>query len=180
MEKRNKYIIRIIALTLIIAFSSTAIAYMFKQTSYKENNFITAAVSCEVIESTNDTITEKTEIKVNNTSNIPVYIRVRLVSYWTDNTGIIARPSPEIIFSNSIDWIKGDNDIYYYKKPVKPGYITSNLLSDGYIIELQEDDEGNKQIIEVFAEAIQSTPQKAVINSWNTSVDGNGNIVSVN
>lgn len=179
MQKRNKYIILLVVIALIIVFSSTVIAYMSKQTDYKENTFIPAAVSCKVIETTNDAVSEKTEIKVKNTSNIPVYIRVRLVSYWENNNNIIAKQSPELEFDYSNDWIKGENDTYYYKKTVAPDEFTLNLLAESSIIELQEDSEGNNQVIEVFAEAIQSNPSKSIINSWNVIIDKNSTISSI-
>ena len=71
-------------------------------------------------------------------------------------------------------WIKGTNNTYYYTKPVSPAAQTGSLLSSPIILE--EDENGYMQVIEVFAEAIQSKPYNAVINSWKVSMDANGNI----
>jgi len=176
VKARKKLIL--ISFLLLIAFCSTAFAYMFKQTDYKENAFIPVQVSCEVKEVTNNDISEKSEIKVKNTSNISVYIRLHLVSYWSNNEDIISKSSPIISFKLSDNWIKSSDNTYYYRTAVMPSDLTSNLLAEGSVIELQEDNEGNKQVIEVFAEAIQSKPQKAVINSWKITLDNDGYIAS--
>jgi hypothetical protein len=43
---------------------------------------------------------------------------------------------------------------------------------------LEKDENGYSQVVEVFAEAIQSKPLSAVTDSWGVNVDSNGNIVS--
>lgn len=148
---------------------------MFKQTESKENDFLPAAVSCTVAEVFDDR--EKSEITVTNTGNIDAYLRVRLVSHWVDAGGsIVAKPSPLMEVSVSDGWIAGTDNTYYCKAPVAPGAKTINLLFSPIV--LQEDFEnGYVQVIDVFAEAIQSKPERAVKNSWRVSTDGSGNIL---
>ena len=73
-------------------------------------------------------------------------------------------------------WILGKNNTYYYKTSVSPKDFTEELLAPGAVIQLAEED-GYRQVIEVFAEAIQSKPSSYVENSWNVIVDKDGNIV---
>lgn len=178
MKNRKRLLIPL-SLFIIAAFSGSVLAYMFKQTDYKENTIIPARLTCEVKEITNADISKKTQITVKNTGNISAYIRVRLVSYWVDEKGIVPKESHQPNFIVSKDWIKGSDDTYYYKHPVSPGDETLNILDESSIIELAEDNDGNKQVIEIFAEAIQSKPLKSVINSWNVILDDSYSISSI-
>lgn len=168
-------IILIAVLTVSLALCGTVLAYMFSQTEYKDNEFTPANVSCSVVEEFDGV--QKTSIKVKNTGNIDAYLRVRLVSYWVNADGdIVAKPSklPEITLTSG--WIKSANNTYYYRTPVAPSNLTDTLLSAPIILEKDED--GHLQVIEVFAEAIQSKPLSAVTNSWGVNIDSNGNIIS--
>ena len=44
---------------------------------------------------------------------------------------------------------------------------------------IKEDENGNKQVLEVFAEAIQSLPDTAVAESWKVTLDNERNITAV-
>lgn len=164
-------------MTFVIALTvcGTVFAYMFKQTDYEDNQFTPAVVSCRVEETFDGT--KKTSIKVENTGNIDAYLRVRLVSYWVDTNGnVVAKPSsiPEINLEDG--WIKGPNNTYYYQSSVAPNNLTGELLSSS--ISLEKDANGYLQVVEVFAEAIQSNPKDAVTSSWDVLLDQNGYIVS--
>lgn len=81
---------------------------------------------------------------------------------------------PEIQVKDS--WIKGSDHTYYYKLAVAPGASAAELLSAP--VQLATED-GCYQVLEVFAEAIQSLPVKAVTESWKVTLDANGDIISV-
>lgn len=173
--KKRRIILSILVASLVVSLliCGTVLAYMFRQTEYKDNEFVPANVSCKVVEAFDGV--EKTSIQVQNTGNIDAYLRVRLVSYWVDADGnIVAKPSSMPEINMATGWIKGTNNTYYYTKPVSPAAQTGSLLSSPIILE--EDENGYMQVIEVFAEAIQSKPYNAVINSWKVSMDANGNI----
>ena len=174
MKTSRKFLVFLtVVLSIIFVLCGTVIAYMFRQTEYKNNKFVPANVSCQVVEAFDGV--EKTSIQVQNTGNIDAYLRVRLVSYWVDADGnIVAKPSSMPEINMATGWIKGTNNTYYYTKPVSPAAQTGSLLSSPIILE--EDENGSMQVIEVFAEAIQSKPYNAVINSWKVSMDANGNI----
>lgn len=178
MKKHRALLILLIALLAIsLMLCGTVFAYMFRKTEYKDNEFTPANVSCKVVEEFDGT--QKTSIQVQNTGNIDAYLRVRLVSYWVDADGnVVAKPSekPEIALASG--WIKGANNTYYYESPVVLGRLTPNLLNDGTSISLAQDENGYLQVIEVFAEAIQSEPENAVTSAWKVTLDSNGNITA--
>lgn len=163
----------IVVLIAVLVLCGTVLAYMFRQTEYKDNEFVPANVSCEVVEEFDGT--QKTSIQVQNTGNIDAYLRVRLVSYWVDADGnIVAKPSSMPQISMAAGWISGGNDTYYYKTPVGPTKQTDSLLLSP--ITLEKDENGYVQVIEVFAEAIQSKPDNAATDSWGVNIDSNGYI----
>lgn len=185
---KHKILSFFLLLTLLFAVSfPTVWAYMVKQTVKIENVIEPAKVSCEVDEAFNGT--SKTSVKVKNTSNIEVYIRVRVVSYWQDSKGnTVAKSSVMPEFTVSDGWIKDSaNDTYYCKKPVTAGAQTPEFLKDGSSIALNRMVETvngveyvYNQVVEIFAEAIQSEPTSAVESAWNVSIDSNNNISSIN
>lgn len=165
----------IFAILIAMVLYGTVVAYMFRQTEYKDNQFIPASVSCEVTEEVTDN--SKTGIWVKNTGNINAYLRVKLISYWVDETGAIMPKASEVpVLALGQDWIAGDNGTYYYIKPVKPEDSTENLIQSS--VELKKDTDGNMQVIEVFAEAIQAEPMKAVVTSWNVTLKDKGIITN--
>ena len=178
--KKNKIgrVILLVFVSIVIVVSGAVGAYMFRQTLVKDNTFVPAKVSCEISERFDGTT--KNSIIVKNTSNIDVYIRVRLVSYWVQINAqgveeIVAKPSEMPTFTPGNGWIKGSQDTYYYTQPVGPGDNAAELLGSGMI--LSQSEEGYRQVIDVFAEAIQSEPEDAVEN-WNVTVS-NRQIVNV-
>ena len=156
-------------LVALILTCGAAYAYIFMRTDAKSTQFVPAKVDCEV--------TESGAIVVKNTSNVDAYIRVRLVSYWVDGSdNIVAKASVMPSFTlNTADWVGGSDNTYYYKTPVAPGGFTTNLLPSA--ITLQTDGE-YKQVLDIFSEAIQAKPGKAVKDSWVVTLDSNGYIVS--
>jgi len=174
MKQRRLSVRLIAAIAAAVLICGTALAYMFRQTEAKENLFTPAQVSCTVQEQFDGT--QKSGIKIQNTGTIEAYLRLRLVSYWVDADGnVVAKPSEMPTVSLQTGWIKGANDTYYYQLPVAPGGVTGALANP---IVLQKDANGYLQVLEVFAEAIQSKPQNAVTSAWGVTVDANGRITS--
>lgn len=168
-----------LVLLIVLLLCGTVYALMFRQTEVVENKFSTAKVSCEVQEVTNEDVSEKTSIKVKNTGNIPAYLRVRIVSYWVQEvegeTKIAAKASSVPEITPGTGWIKASDNTYYYSSPVEADQLTGELLSSK--MELAKED-GYLQVVEVFAEAIQSKPGNSVESSWGVKLDGEGNIIT--
>ena len=177
MSKTIKTIILIVLAVSLIS-CGTVLALMLRRSQTEENSFVPAIVSCEVTETVVNN--EKTSIKVKNTGNIEAYLRVCFVTYWVNaEGGIVPKPSKDI--SNlpcTEKWKAGSDDIYYYIEPVAPG-AEVEFLDLEKTIELAVDENGNKQVLEVFAEAIQSLPDTAVTESWKVTLDSERNITAV-
>lgn len=177
MSKTIKTIILIVLAVSLIS-CGTVLALMLRRSQTEENSFVPAIVSCEVKETVVDN--EKTSIKVKNTGNIEAYLRVCFVTYWVNAEGkIVPEPSKDI--SNLLctgKWKAGSDNIYYYVEPVAPGEEVE-FLDSGKTIVIEKDEDGNKQVLEVFAEAIQSLPDTAVTNSWKVTLDSKRKITAV-
>ena len=156
----------LLILTLMV---SGTLAYLFTKTEPVENTFTPAHVSCEVTENFNGTT--KSEVNVRNTSDIPVYIRVKLVTYRVNKQGQhIGGTASVPTFTPGTNWVEHDG-YYYYTLPVNPGEMpSSDLLDSISLTDSYTDADGGKQVIEVMAEAIQSSPDKAVGDSWGVTI----------
>ena len=162
MRRQTLKMLILVLATLLVLLCGTTFALMYRQTAFLENQFDAAVVSCQIEETFNGT--SKTEITVKNTGNIDAYLRLRLVSYWVDSNGnIIYKPSVPIPVPFANGWIKGSDNTYYYPHPVSPEHSTLNLLGSEITLE-------DGQVIEVFADAIQSKPDTAVTKSWGVTI----------
>ena len=174
MNPKAKRILLWALLVSLVLVCGVTIAYLYRATNDVTNELVPGRVDCEVHEvadgtsATNGTVNtgSKTSIKVENTGNLEAWLRVRLVSYWVDASGnIMPKASPDVSFTRGEGWVvgKGDNT-YIYAKPVIPGAFTEELL--GSEITLKTSEEGYRQVVEVFADAIQSEPATAVTEAW--------------
>ena len=175
---KTRTLLLLLLLVLVVSLCGTVLAYMYQHTGQEEYQFRPATVKCFVQETVSGG--SKTSIQIRNDGTIDAFLRLRLVSYWVNPSGeVIAKPAPLPAFAyDSYNWVQGSNDTYYYKNPVSPNNLTSNLLSEDASIALAVDGDGNKQVIEVFAEAIQSAPETAVTSSWGVTIT-DGIIASV-
>lgn len=173
---------------MLIAFAAcmfavgVTVAYMFKKSDTVDNQIIPAQIGCSVEETYRKATGVKSGIKVKNEGNVASYVRLKLVSYWQDAAGnVVGKPSElEVNVNESAGWrvsSAGTSDVfYYYTSPVVAGEETPSLLKSA--IQLQtgswQDDDGNSipvyQVVDVFAEAIQSEPVSAVNDAWGVSL----------
>ena len=187
MKQKNaiRLLILIVGLTVVIASISVSVAYMLTRSDILTNIFVPAEVSCKVLEE--GTGTSPTSVKVQNTGDTDVYVRVRVVTYWEDSKGNpVALTSPEINFVdgqyNKGAWIYDpDNQTFYYKASIKEGQTTAELLTGAIQLEVKEVPQGNvtftyHQVVEFIAEVIQSSPDDAVKEAWGVTLDGNDQI----
>lgn len=170
MSKRIRlWLIAALALCAAAAVGMT-LSFMFKKAE-KTNTFVPAEVICEVEESLFSGV--KSDVCVKNTGNAAAYLRIRLVSYYVDDNGDIAGrvPSqyPTLTLQNG--WIAGADHTYYYPTPVEPGEKTG-ILCDPITLGTVELADGTTvyQVLEVFAEAIQAEPVRAVQEAWKVTV----------
>ena len=159
---RKKRVLLFIALPALLISIGITLAFMFKSSETIENTFFPAQVECKVVEEFDGT--QKSSIAIKNTGNTDAYLRLRLVSYWVDGNGsIVGKESEPVEISYSSDWTAMGDNTYKYNSPVAPNGTTPNLLTAP--LELKEDTylgEPVYQVVEIFAEGIQSNPQDAV------------------
>ena len=180
MKNRNILVV-LLALIALLSSIGSAGAYMRKQTEIVSNVFVPAEVSCEVVETFSENV--KTEIAIENTGDIEAYLRLHVITYWVDSNGEILFKKPselDIDYDDACWLISGDT--YYYKFPVQPGDTnnsTTNLLKSGIQLKYDNND-GSRQVVEVFAEAIQSVPGDAVTSAWPVTLASDGTINFIN
>lgn len=152
------------ALLLALAISGT-VAWLTTKGAPITNTFNPSKVACEVTESFNGTV--KSSVNVKNTGDIDAYIRVKLVTYRTNEQGQHIGGTAELPeFTPGAGWV-AYNGYYYYTKPVAPNAQPEKALFDSIELKASYDDaDGGKQAIDVMAEAIQSVPEAAVKAAW--------------
>ena len=174
----NRSLVLVVSvLVLLLAVAGGTLAWLTAQTDGVVNTFTPAQVSCKVTENFNGTT--KSNVNVKNTSNIPAYIRVKLVTYRVNEDGQHIGGTATIpTFEPGEGWVKY-GEYYYYTLPVAPkGPVAldnspKTPLIDETGIDLTgsyNDADGGKQVIEVMAEAIQSSPAEAVGTAWGVTI----------
>lgn len=156
-------------LLLLAPAAGGTVAWLSARTDAVTNTFLPSKVSCKVEEGFDGTT--KTHVNVKNTGDTDAYIRVKLVSYRTNEAGdhiggVAALPE----FALGENWVLHDG-FYYYTLPVAPGAAPDSNLADR--IELTgeyKDADGGRQAIDVMAEAIQSVPPEAMGQAWGVSI----------
>ena len=159
-----------IVLLLGVAIGGT-IAWLSTKTTPVTNTFTPAKVTCEVEEKFDKTTGVKTDVNVKNTGNIAVYIRVKLVTYRTNDDGQHIGGTADLPkFARGENWVK-HGEYYYYTLPVAPDEKpVANLAEKMTLEKSYKDADGGKQALDVMAEAIQSAPEKAVGEAWGVQI----------
>ena len=156
------------AVLLALAIGGT-IAYLTTKTDGVVNTFTPSKVSCTVEEDFNGTTKEK--VNVRNTGDTTAYIRVKLVTYRTNDAGQHIGGTATIpSFTLGENWVEFGG-YYYYTLPVAAdGTPATNLADSMTLTNTDEDADGGHQSIDVMAEAIQSEPARAVGQAWGVSI----------
>ena len=150
----------VILMLLVMLGVGGTLAYFSRSADPVINTFQAGSVGAQVKEVVSDN--SKTSITVENTGASPVYVRVRLVSYWMSGENVAPKASPTVSFTLGSDWVQIDS-YYYYTKPLDGGAETSNLLGSTVTMTVED---GFAQVIEVLADTVQATPAQAVEDVW--------------
>lgn len=116
------------------------------------------------------------EIELENTGNIPSYMRFKIVSYWEDYDGnIVSEPSeiPNIVL-NEENWIKSSQNTYYFKLVVQPNQKTTNALCESFTLKNKKMQDGSYiyQVVQIIPEAMQATVKEEISKVWNVNFKG--------
>lgn len=169
---RGRLAMMVLSVVLLLALAvGGTLAWLSTKTTSVTNTFTPAEVTCEVEEKFDKTTGVKTKVNVTNTGNIDVYIRVKLVTYRTNDAGQHIGGTAKLpVFTRGINWVE-HGGYYYYTLPVAPGKEPAANLADRMTLEKSyKDADGGKQALDVMAEAIQSTPEKAVADAWGVKI----------
>lgn len=143
------------------------VAWLSTKSAPITNTFLPTKVTCKVTESFDGITGEKSNVNVENTGDIDAYIRVKLVTYRTNDQGQhIGGTASLPTFTLGANWVSYDG-YYYYTLPVAPGGSPeTNLTESMTLTGSYPDTDGGKQAVDVMAEAIQSVPEDAVQAAW--------------
>ncbi len=150
-------------------------AFLVAQSESVQNNFTYAHVRCTIDEKFENGV--KSDVKIQNTGDIPAYIRARIVVTWKDANGKVSavpvKNTDYTIAFNETDWTQ-QGDYWYCKTAVDAGGETPVL-----IIKCEKKGNAPKDYdlsVEILADAIQSEPASAVTEAWgNTPIAASGN-----
>lgn len=186
------------ALALVTAIGGT-MAWLTTHSEGLTNTFTPATVSGNILEGENGYTFDgntKESVRIENTSDVPVYVRVALVPTWVmkENDKYVPVAEPVTGTDVSIDgvnwdnfkptdsnWVQGNDGYYYYTKPLAANGVkdsndraldtTDNLFDKA--IARQKD--GYHMNLQVLLQMIQAEPDNAVLDAWKTGVSGANN-----
>lgn len=172
---KRKWLGTLVALALVLCIAGGAtLAFLMVTTPSLTNVFQYGHVTCAVQEEFDGTT--KSNVSIKNTGNTQSYIRVKLVFTWKDAEGnVSAQPVTDQDYEmdlNKVDWFEKDG-YYYAKAPVAPDHNTPDLIHSCTEI-VANAPEGDTLSLEILADAIQSTPTRAVEQAWGVIVDTDG------
>lgn len=172
---RGRLAMMVLSVVLLLALAvGGTLAWLSTKTTSVTNTFTPAKVACEVEEKFDPDTGKKTNVNVKNTGNIDVYIRVKLVTYRTNDAGQHIGGTAQLPkFNLGENWVVY-GEYYYYTLPVASGEKPVANLADRMTLEkFYGDADGGKQALDVMAEAIQSAPEKAVGEAWGVTITRN-------
>lgn len=175
------------SLTMVLAFLMLlglciggSVAFLLTGSREVTNTFQPAHMACHVEETMDKEASVKSNVYVKNDSNVPAYIRVKLLFNWRDAEGenMVAQPawgqSSSISLPEGSKWELGSDGFFYYKDPVEAKGNTEKLIDE---IPLGFDPvTGSKQSLEIVASCVQAEPDDAVLKAWG---EANGSVTSV-
>ena len=170
--KARKTATLLVAIVLLIGVAvGSTVAYLIDRTDRIENKFEYAKTNVTVTEEFDGTT--KSNVRVTNKSNIPVYIRATYVVNWVDKDGNIVTSVPtgygyQLTENMNANWMNGPGG-YYYKYPVQPNKSTEGSLL--YCEVTYPADPEYTLNVEILATAIQSEPKEAVEAVWPVKVN---------
>lgn len=175
---RKKLTVLTILVALLLAVSvGGTLAYLTDKTAPVENVFSPVDLDTEIRETVTNNV--KSVIAVENVKaddHIPAYVRVGVSGNWVDAEGKIVEPwvGQNNLKLNEDYWFKGSDGYYYYKNVLAVGAVTENLI--GEAITLSKDAAGNKLVVNVIHQSVQTEPKTVVEGIWPVTVNKDGTL----
>lgn len=176
MKKRAKTLFALLAVVLLCCAVIGGTAAYLTRAHELQNAFTVGTVMPEVLETFDGTT--KTNVAVQNSGDVPIYIRCRVTIYQERPDGSVSNHIPAVDTDYTISypatlneqWLEV-NGVYYYKMPLEPGAQTTNLIDQ---CELKQ----TGIVVDISTQAIQATPAKAVHDAWKVvEAKGDGGLI---
>lgn len=130
MKMKSILLLALVVAVLMGTVGGT-VAYLVTSTGSVTNTFTPAKVDTEIAEEFANSA--KTSIKIENPQSpesVDAYVRVAIVgNYVDDKTNYVIAPWNGTISLNTTDWTDGLDGYYYYKRILKVGETSTNLLN---------------------------------------------------
>ncbi len=173
---RSRMIMMIAAAALLLTMAvGGTMAWLSAKDEPITNTFRPSEVNCKVTEHYDESKNEKSQVNVQNTGDTSAYIRVKLVTYRTNDAGDhIGGTATVPAFTLGENWVSYGG-YYYYTLPVAADDSPAvNLAESISLTKNYTDADGGHQALDVMAEAIQSEPNKAVGEAWGVVIAEGG------
>lgn len=148
-------------------------AFLVAQSEPVQNNFTYAHVRCTINEKFENGV--KSDVEIQNTGDIPAYIRARIVVTWKDAKGNVSSTVPVkntdyTITFNETDWTQ-QGGYWYCKTAVPVDEKTPALITKCKKTANPNAPKDYDLSVEILADAIQSEPANAVEEAWKVTVE---------
>ncbi len=155
---------------LCTVMAGTTFAFLYTGTDPVENRFQPSHAACDVTETFDGSV--KSDVKVQNTGEVDVYIRVAVIVSWmsSDQTRVAAVTPVQgtdytLEMAQNTNWMQGDDGFWYFTVPVTAGTYT-DVLIDSCCAVPGRAPEGFQLSVEIVASAIQASPVSVAETEW--------------
>lgn len=156
MKYKKSHILLVSLLVIMTIGVGATLAFVMDATDALVNIFNPAHVSCAVVETLENNV--KTDVSIQNTSNIPAYIRTTYVVSWQNADGNVYGKVPVEGVDYSISLAEGwtvDKGYYYWSDSVAPDANTGVLIRECKPLKAAPAEDYHLSV-EIIAEAIQA------------------------
>ncbi|HIT25228.1 MAG TPA: hypothetical protein IAC27_04195 [Candidatus Enterenecus avicola] len=177
-HKLGPRLLMVLVIVLVLCAAGSTVAWLTVKDD-TENTFSVGTASVQVQETFPEPYTEKKDVSIKNTGDVPVYIRAAVSIYWKAEDGSVVAQAPvedrdyTIAWGSSPNWVQ-HGDLYYYLLPVDAEASTDPLIDRCTQLDVTAD--GKALVVDVLAQAIQAVPADAVQEAWGVTVGEQGQL----
>ena len=181
----KKCIMALALVLLILVPVGGTLAFLMDTTQQVVNEFDPNTAPVEVVEKFEDDVKEN--VRVQNESEIKVYVRVDLIPTWQDEDGNIVGISAslsdlDITWGDGFvaNWKEGSDGFYYYLKPLEPNDSDPDTITDITTALIKEatvkTENGYKMNLQVITQSVQvegfdSKGNRPIELLWNVDIE---------